>query len=216
VSSLLRLQLAQQTTTFPVAAPGPARFLSTDVSGGKGVSHPGQFTRESFLGALVSFFCSQHLTPLASSTDLVYGPDKAKVPLPTASPEEVFGWALRTVGVSQRNADKLLEQEIDGADIVHLSKLPESEIKAELLAANLSLSAALKLSVAISDFGAAATGTRALLRISLSHQSSLILKHPKPTRVFQLNQLLNLQLLLIQLGHSSATFSTASPYTLGR
>jgi hypothetical protein len=121
----------------------------------------------------------------------VYGPDKAKVPLPTASPEEVFGWALRTVGVSQRNADKLLEQEIDGADIVHLSKLPESEIKAELLAANLSLSAALKLSVAISDFGAAAAGTRALLRISLSHQSSLILKHPNPTREFQLNQLLN-------------------------
>jgi hypothetical protein len=123
----------------------------------------------------------------------VYGPDKAKVPLPTASPEEVFGWALHTVGVSQRNADKLLEQEIDGADIVHLSKLPESEIEAKLLAAPylLSGSAALKLSVAISDFGAAATGTRALLRISLSHQSSLILKHPNPTREFQLNQLLN-------------------------
>jgi hypothetical protein len=89
----------------------------------------------------------------------VYGPGKPKVALPTASPEEVFGWALRTVGVSQRNADKLLEQEIDGADIVHLSKLPESEIKAELLAAQLSLSAALKLSRAISDVGAAVTGT---------------------------------------------------------
>jgi hypothetical protein len=144
-------------TAFPVAAPGSVRFLSTDVSGGKDV-HPGQFTGESFLSALVSFCGSQHL--LVSSTDLVYGPGKAKVALPAASPEEVVGWALHTVGVSQRNADKLLEQEIDGADIVHLSKLPESEIKAELLAAQLSLSAALKLSRAISDVGAAGTGTQ--------------------------------------------------------
>jgi hypothetical protein len=93
----------------------------------------------------------------------VYGPDKAKVPLPTASPEEVLGWALRTVGVSQRNADKLLEQEIDGADIVHLSKLPESELEARFMEDGLSRSAALKLSVAISDFGAAATGTCGVL-----------------------------------------------------
>jgi hypothetical protein len=96
---------------------------------------------------------------LISSTDLVYGPDKAKVPLPTASPEEVLGWALHTVGVSQRNADKLLEQEIDGADIVHLSKLPESEIEARFMQDGLSRSAALKLSVAIRDVGAAVTGT---------------------------------------------------------
>jgi hypothetical protein len=102
----------------------------------------------------------------------VYGPGKPKVALPTASPEEVFGWALRTVGVSQRNADKLLEQEIDGADIVHLSKLPESEIEARFMEDGLSRSAALKLSVAISDFGAAAAGTRALLRMYLASKQS--------------------------------------------
>jgi hypothetical protein len=135
-------------------------------------------SQKSLFSVLLSvLWLSQHL--LICSTDLVYGPDKAKVPLPAASPEEVVGWALHTVGVSQRNADKLLEQEIDGADIVHLSKLPESEIKAELLAAPylLSGSAALKLSGAISDFGAAANGTRGECLFLYSNQHTHDIRH---------------------------------------
>ena len=102
---------------------------------------------------LVCFFC-------CSGLEIVHNKAGDKVALAEATKEQVRGWAIVTVRLSKTNADKLLEQEIDGGDLVEFATLPKAEIEAKLLAAPylLSGSAALDLAKAISGFASTTTG----------------------------------------------------------
>jgi hypothetical protein len=74
--------------------------------------------------------------------------------------EEVKAWAM-TKGVSEKASQMLVDNELDGAAVLELSKLPQEKIETKLVSVPYSLpgGSAVKLAKAISDLGSTAQGT---------------------------------------------------------
>jgi hypothetical protein len=128
-----------------------------------------------FLLWFSSVHVSHYVSSVCSGLEIVYNKAGDKALLAEATLEQVHGWAMVIVGVSKKNADRLLEQEIRGRHLVELAKLRKAEIEAKLLAAPnlLSFSAALDLAKAISEFASTTTGVSPL-SLSLPYVCSLL------------------------------------------
>jgi hypothetical protein len=72
--------------------------------------------------------------------------------------EEAADWARDVVGISDQAAQRLRDNELDGAAVLEMAKLPQKELREELVAIRLPLGAAIKLAKAISSLGANAQG----------------------------------------------------------